>query len=199
MLFGGVALQCGRIPQGKRCITHTHGSLSGPGWGTRQRPIQRTPLTVKRARGLCTLHKTGLPRPHPQRATGAQAQSEKPALADWFPTIEGGFWDMEYHLSERERTWTSLGSGTSLLERGSTLFQSGIAFSERQWAGWAILYLLSTLEFLPAWGTGPDCYLRLFAKWQVRIPNLLGVSGGGCSRVLHVANPFSYWETLMLM
>lgn len=163
MLFEGVALQCGRIPQGKRCITHTHGT-----WA-----IQRTPLTVKRAMDLCTLHKTGLPRPHPQRATGAQVQSEKPALADWFPTIEGGFWDMEYHLSERERTWTSLGSGTSLLERGSTLFQSGIAFSERQWAGWAILYLLSTLEFLPVSEGGVSLRLQLGEQVLTVICNYL--------------------------
>ena len=47
----------------------------------------------------------------------------------------------------------SKGSGTSLLERGWTLFHSGVATGERRWAGVAILiapwFRACTLEFTP--------------------------------------------------
>ncbi|TWW63623.1 hypothetical protein D4764_03G0006310 [Takifugu flavidus] len=99
------------------------------------------------------------------------------------------------------------GSGTSLLERGWTLYHSGVADGERRRAGVAILIApqLSAciLEFilvdekvasLRLWvggriltvvcAYGPNCCLGLWPKLQFSVSTLFGVlrgSGGECS------------------
>ena len=84
-------------------------------------------------------------------------------------------------------------SGTTLLERGWTLFHSGVANGERRRAGVAILVAprLSAymLELTPSGregslpppqggGTDPDCCLCLWSKQQFRVSTLFGVLRG---------------------
>ena len=90
----------------------------------------------------------------------------------------------------------SKGSGTSLLERGWTLFHSGVATGERRRAGVAILIAprlgACMLEFTPVdegshpppsgGGTDPDCCLCLWSKQQFRVSTLFGLLGGGAGK-----------------
>ena len=88
-----------------------------------------------------------------------------------------------------------LGSGTSLLEMGWTLFHSGVARGERRRADVGLLIAPrvclhvgvypggreSSLPPPSGGGTGPDCCLCLHIKQQFRVPTLFGVPGGECS------------------
>ena len=100
----------------------------------------------------------------------------------------------------------STGSGTKLLERGWTLYFSGVAQGVRRQAGVGILSRKSPAEhrcvgLFPGeregclhatasrWGEGSDCCLCLCTEQQFRVSGLLGVLGGhpgkGSIRGLH--------------
>ena len=107
----------------------------------------------------------------------------------------------------------SKGSGTSLLERGWTLFHSGVATGERRRAGVAILIAprLGALYVgvypggregsLPppsGGGTGPDCCLCLWVQTAVQSIHPFWNPWRGCWKVLPLGIPSFCWGTSTL-